>query len=69
MIYSMTIFEKKKFTDQDRGYNQTTIFNSKWRQTERLLQGGIYPIMVLTSCPNNIWSKILSTSMCIRNLS
>ena len=54
MIYSMTIFEKKKFTDQDRGYNQTTIFNSKWRQTERLLQGGIYPIMVLTSCPNNI---------------
>ena len=54
MIYNMTIFGKKNFTDQDRGYNQATIFNSKWRQTGHLLQRGTHPIMVLTSCPNNI---------------
>ena len=50
----MTIFEKKNFTDQDRGHNLAAIFNSKWRQTGHLPERGTYIIMVLTSCPNNI---------------
>ena len=50
----MTIFEKNKFTDQDRGHNLAAIFNSKWWQTGHLPEKSTYPIMVLTSFPNNI---------------
>ena len=69
MIYNMTIFDKIFFTDQDRGHNLATIFNWKWRQTGPLSERNTYPKMVLISCPNNIWSKILATSMCTRDLS
>ena len=54
MIYNMTIFEKKKFTDQDRRYIQPPSLIRNGGKTGHLLQRGTYPIIVLTSCPNNI---------------
>ena len=53
MIYNITYFFKK-LTDQDRGHNQATLFNSTWWQTEHLSERSTYPIMVLRSCPNDI---------------